>query len=108
MGQNRDRQGAEADRPAAALEYLITWVCYGSRLPGRAAPSRERRIDSAAIHYVVREQGEPMEVFENGAYSPFLLSHSAISPAISRLFFSSIIMCPFPRMPASASLTQVG
>jgi REP element-mobilizing transposase RayT len=39
MEQNRDRQGAPTEpkrgRTGAAITYLITWVCYGTWLPGQ-------------------------------------------------------------------------
>jgi hypothetical protein len=42
--QNPDRQGGEGP----PTTYLITWPCYGARLPG-TEPSPEPRITSAAL-----------------------------------------------------------
>ena len=88
----------EGDRPAARTSR------------DRVSQRQDRRAVGQADAWPVAAQGRrgrwrPALRFLRGARAFF--SQSTSTPAISSLFFSSIIMWPLPRMPASSSRRNV-
>jgi len=83
-------------------ERFWLWITEGGALPDHGI--KDRNVANSMY-----EDGLKIREFRCAPpYRTFVASQRDITPAISALFFSSIIMWPLPWMPASASLIQTG